>query len=179
LLGLGEADASAHEQRLDGRHRHLERVGHVGVGHPSQLAHKQGGTLLIGESLNVGQQASEGFTLLGLGGRVLDGRAHELDQFRRWRGRPAQLVDAAVVGDPVQPRAQGELAIVGPQSRVCAHEHVLEGILGILVGARQHLAGVGEEPGAVAVVDHPEGVVVALPEQRHKLLVRSQSEQPT
>ena len=78
------------------------------------------------------------------------------------RHRPAQVVDAAVVGDAVQPRAHVHRARVGAQRAVGAHEHVLQHVLGVLTRAgAQHLAHVGEQALAVAVVDHPERVVVA------------------
>src|SRR5205085_8063543 len=41
----------------------------------------------------------------------------------------------------------------------------------------QHLARVGEQPLPVAVVDDPEGVVVAGPEQRHELLVGAETKE--
>jgi hypothetical protein len=55
------------------------------------------------------------------------------------RTGPPELVDAAVVGDPVEPRPQRELAAVGAQARVRADEDVLERILGVLRRPGQHL----------------------------------------
>ena len=89
----------------------------------------------------------------------------------------AELVDAAVVGDPIQPRSQRQPAIVGAKAVEGPHEYLLEGVLGILSGARQHLTRVGEQPRAIAIVDHPEGVVVALAKQRHELLVGADPKQ--
>src|SRR5439155_10961466 len=57
-------------------------------------------------------------------------------------------------------------------------EHVLECVLGVLARSRQHLARVGEQPLAVAVVDDPEGLFAAGPEQGDELLVGAQPEQP-
>ena len=42
----------------------------------------------------------------------------------------AQLVEAAVVGDPVQPRAQRHRAAVGAQRAVGADQDVLDDVLG-------------------------------------------------
>jgi hypothetical protein len=81
------------------------------------------------------------------------------------------------VGDPVQPGAQRELAIAGPQPPVGAHEHLLHGVLGVDRGARQHLPRIGEHPLAIAIVDDPERVLVAGSEQRDELLVGADPEQ--
>ena len=94
------------------------------------------------------------------------------------RHRAAQVVDAAVVGDAVQPRAQVHLARVGAQRAVGAHEHVLQHVLGVLARAgAQHLAHVREQALAIAVVDGAERVVAAAAEQREQLLVRPQPQQ--
>ena len=91
---------------------------------------------------------------------------------------PAQLVDAAVVGDAVEPGAHVHRAVVGAQGAVGAHEHVLQHVLGVLARAgREHLAHVGEQPLAVAVVDDAERLVVAGAEQRDELLVGAQAQQ--
>ena len=55
LGGLDEADARAHEQRLDGRDRDVERAGEVGVGHAVDLAHEQRRALLLGQAADVGR----------------------------------------------------------------------------------------------------------------------------
>ena len=67
--------------------------------------------------------------------------------------------------------------VVAAQRAVRAHEHVLERVLRVAVRAAQHLAGVGEQAGAVAVVDGAERVVGAVAEQRHELLVGAQTQQ--
>ena len=66
--------------------------------------------------------------------------------------------------------------MVGPQARVRAHEDVLERVLGVLT-VREHLPRVGEQPLPVAVVDDPEGVVVARAEQGYELLVGPEAEE--
>ena len=63
------------------------------------------------------------------------------------------------------------------QRVVRAQEHVLQDVLGVGPRAAEHLARVGEEPRAVAVVDRPEGLVVAGSEERDELLVGAQSQQ--
>src|SRR3954467_240232 len=96
------------------------------------------------------------------------------------RDRPAQVVDAAVVGHAVQPGAHVHLAVVVAQRPVGPHEHVLEHVLGVLArGRREHLAHGGAQPLPIAVVQHAEGFVVSVTEQRHQLLVRAQPQQRT
>ena len=171
---LAERQPRAHEQRLHRRHRDPERARHVGVGHSAELAHQECRPLLLGEPAHVRDQAPERLAPVGLVDRVVNRRAQELQHLgRRW-GRPAQLVDAAVVGDAVEPGPERELAVVGPQARIRAYEDVLKCVLRVLA-VGEHLPRVGEQPLPVAVVDHPEGVVVTRPEQRYELLIRSET----
>ena len=92
--------------------------------------------------------------------------------------RAAQVVDAAVVRDAVEPGAHVDRAAVAAQRAEGAHEHVLQHVLGVLARvAREHLAHVGEQPLAIAVVQHAERVVGAGAEQRDELLVGAQAEE--
>ena len=174
LERLGEAEPGPHEQRLDGRDGDPERRRQVGVGHPAELAHEQRRALLIGQPAHVRDQAPERLALVGLGDRVVDRRAQQLDHLGRRRRGPAQLVDAPVVRHPVEPGAQSQLAVVGAQARSRRGRRCPGARPRRPGGAGQHLARVGEQPLAVAVVDHPERLVVAGPEQRHELLVGAQ-----
>ena len=104
----------------------------------------------------------------------MHGRAQQLHHLGpRRRGAP-EFVDAAVVGHPVEPGPQRKLAAVSAQAGVGPHEDVLQRVLGVLA-MRQHLARVGEQPLPVAVVNHPEGVVVAGPEHCDELLVGAEA----
>jgi hypothetical protein len=171
LERLGEPHASAHQQRLHGRHRYSERRCHVDVGHAAELAHQQRRALLLGQPPQVRDQAPQRLALLRCGGRVVNGRPDNLQHLGRRRCRPAQLVDAAVVGHPIQPGSQRQLAIVRAQAGICTHEDVLQSILGILPGAGKHLLRVREQPLAVTVVDDPEGIIVTSAKEGYKLLV--------
>src|SRR5262249_17455944 len=97
-----------------------------------------------------------------------------LARLRRW---PAQMVDAAVVGDAVEPRAQDDRAVVGAQRRVGAQEHVLEGVLGVRARPGQHLPRVREQALAVAVMNDAERLLAARAKQSHELVVRPQAKQ--
>jgi hypothetical protein len=89
------------------------------------------------------------------------------------------VVDAAVVRDPVQPGTQRHGPVVVAQGTVGAQEDVLQDVLGIRAGGAEHLARVGQQALAIAVVDRPERVVVAHPEERYQLIVGPQSQQRT
>ncbi len=131
-----------------------------------------------GSRPDVLDQAREVVAALRLLDRVAQRLARQVEDVGRRRHRPAQVVDAAVVGDAVQPRPQVHLPRVGPQRAVRADEHVLEEILGVLARpGPQHLAHVREQALAVAVVDDAEGLVAAGAEEREQLLVRAQAEQ--
>ena len=102
------------------------------VAHPAQLAHEQGRALLLGQTTDVGDEPAQGVALLGSRRRVLLVGHRRVGRIDRNRLVVAQDVDAAVVGDPIQPRPQGEVAVVGAQSVVGAYEDLLKGVLGIL-----------------------------------------------
>ena len=123
-------------------------------------------------------ELGEVLAALGLLDRVVQRLARDLEDVGGRRDRAAQVVDAAVVGDAVQPGAQVDVALVGAQRAVGADEDVLQHVLGVLARAgAQHLAHVGEQPLAVAVVDDAERLVAAGAEQREQLLVGAQAQQ--
>jgi hypothetical protein len=179
LLGLHEADARAHEQRLDRGHRGVQGVGQLGVGEPVELAHEQGRALLLGQPLDVLHQLAQVLAADRLGLGVVRRRARQLVYLGRRRQRAAQVVDAAVVGDAVQPGAQRHRPIVVAQRAVGAQEDVLQDVLGVRARRSQHLARVGEQALAIAVVDGPERIVVSHPEEGYELIVGPQPQQPT
>ena len=150
--------------------------GELDIGHPAQLAHQERRALLLGQPANIGDQPPQRFALIGLRDGILAGCADHAENLGGRHQRTAELVDAAVVGDAIQPGSQRDLAVVRPQARIGPHEHVLEGVLGILA-AREHLARIGEQPLPVAIVDGPERVVVPRAEERNELLVRAQPKQ--
>jgi hypothetical protein len=164
------------QQRLERRDGDAHRARDLGIGHAAQLAHEQRRALLLGEAANVGDQPPQRIALLGLGDRVVVGRAQEDHDLRRRRTGPAQLIDAAVVGNAEQPCAQGEPLVARPQPGVGADEYVLERVLGVLT-PREHLARVGEQPLVIALVDRAERLLVAGAKQRDQLVVRTKTKQ--
>ncbi len=86
------------------------------------------------------------------------------------------MVEAAVAGDPVEPRPQVDLALVGEHRPVGVDEDLLQDVLGVLGGA-EHLAAEAEQPALVAVDDRLEGAGVAAAGHRDQPFVALQLEQ--
>jgi hypothetical protein len=80
------------------------------------------------------------------------------------------------MSDAEQPRPQSKVSIGRAQPGVCAHEHILEGVLSIL-SPRQHLPGVSEQSLVVAVVDYAERLFVPGAEESHQLFIRAKPQQ--
>ena len=163
LRGLREAHPGADEQRLDGRLTDVERVAELLVAEALELAHEQRRALLLGQAAR-GRSTRRRRSLAALGGerRVQPRVALLLDDLGRLRARAPQLVDAAVVRDPVEPGLQRDGPLVGAQRAVRAQEDVLEDVLGVVAHPRrQHPPHVGEQPRLEAVVDDAERLVVA------------------
>jgi cytochrome c-type biogenesis protein len=178
LVGLRQTDSSAYEQRLHRRDRDAQGAGEVGVGHAAELPHQQRRSLLLGEVLDVDDQTSQRLSLLDSCVGIGPGRLPEvLDGLDGERTRPALLVHAAVMRDPVQPGAECEVASIRAQPPVGANEDLLDGVLGVGRAGGEHLPRIGEHARAVAVVDDAERVLVTGPEQGHELLVGAQPQQ--
>ena len=86
------------------------------------------------------------------------------------------MVEAAVAGDPVEPRAQVDLALVGEHRSVGVDEDLLQDVFGVLGGA-EHLPAEAEQAALVAVDDRLEGAGVAGAGHRDQVLVALQFEQ--
>jgi hypothetical protein len=86
------------------------------------------------------------------------------------------MVEAAVAGDPVEPRAHVELAVVCPHRVVGGSEHLLEDIFRVLLRA-EHVATEREQARAIALEEELKGAVVPASNERDQALVRLESEQ--
>jgi hypothetical protein len=111
-----------------------------------------------------------------LGGRGGLDRRHHVHRFLGVGGRPAQVVEAAVAGDSVQPGAEVDLTLVGEHRPVGVDEDLLQDVFGVL-GRAQHLAAEAKQAALVAVDDRLEGAGVAGPRHRDQLLVALQFQQ--
>ena len=158
--------------------RDAERRGQVGVAHAVDLAHQERGALLLGQSPHVGDEPAQVLAPLGLVHRVEQRLARHLEDLARRRHGAAKMVDAAVVGDAVEPGADVDVALVAPQRAERADEDVLQDVLGVLARvAGQHLPHVGEQALAVALIERAECLVRPGTEQGDQLLVRAQPQE--
>ena len=180
LAGLGrlaEGDAGPDEERLDAGHRRLHRLGDLLVGEGVHLAQEERRALGLGQAADVRHQEAEVLAA----GRLLDRRlagvgevdVHRVDADRRLA---AQVVEAAVAGDAVEPGPDVDLARVGLDRVEGGGEHLLEDVLGVLARG-EHVAAEGEQPDLVAGDDRLEGGVLAAAHERDQTLVGGEPEQ--
>jgi len=175
--GLGKGDPRPHQQRLHGGNGGLHRLGDLLVGEVVQLPQQQRGPLALGKLADVLDEMADTLLLedpiayrLGVGAQV---DVHRVDAGGRGA---AQLVEAAVAGDPVKPRPDVDRPIVGNQGVVGGDEYLLQDVLGVLLAA-QHVSAEGKEPGAVPLDQDLEGPLVAGPGQGNQPLLGGKPQQ--
>ena len=170
---LDEADPRADEQRLDGRNRDAERLGELLVGEALHLAHEQRRALLFGQPPDVADQAAQVLAALGLLERVLQRRAaRQVEQVDRGGNWPPSWSMQRLWATRYS-QARSVTGRRRPAARHTREEDVLHRVLGVGARSAEHLACVGEQALAVALVDDLERVLVTLPEERNELLVGS------
>ena len=177
LGGLGEGDPGPHQQRLDGGDGRFHRLRDLFVGEGVDLAQQQRRPLRLGELVHVGDQLAEVLPAHHLVGRR-EAALGEVDVHRvdADRGGPAEVVQRAVAGDPVEPRTHVDLALVGPHGVEGGREHLLEHVLGVLLGG-QHVPAEGQQARLVARAENLEGGVVAAAGERDQALIGLQAQQ--
>ena len=177
LGSLGKRDSRAHQKRLDARDRGLHGLRDLVVGERVDLAQEKGGPLGLRQLLDVGHDLAELLALVdrvgGAGSAVALEHVHRVLARRGWT---AQVVEAAVARDPVEPRPGVDRAIVRQHRVVGRREHLLEHVLGVLGGA-EHVPAEGHEPRLVAVHQRLEGRRVAAAGERDQPLVGLQPEE--
>ncbi len=160
LARLGQRHPRTNQQGLHRGDGGLQRGRDLAVGERLELAHQQGASLCLGQVADVRDEVAQVLATLGvlLGARPV-GVGAVIQRLPALGLAPAHVVQAAVPGDPVEPGADLDLPLVGEDRGVRGREDLLEHVLGILLRA-QHPAAEGQEPGAVAVEQHLEGVLV-------------------
>jgi hypothetical protein len=88
----------------------------------------------------------------------------------------AKVVEAAVAGDPVQPRPHVDRPRVGEHRRVGVREHLLKHVLGVL-GRAEHVTAERQQARVIAIEQRLEGTVVPGADQRDQALVALQTQQ--
>ena len=177
LGGLGQGDARADEQRLHAGDGRLHRLGDLLIGQGVHLAQDERGLLGLGQLVDVADQQPELLALVDLvrgGGAVLgEVVVHRVHADRLGA---AQVVEAAVARDPVQPRADVDRPVVG-EDRVEGRGHdLLEHVLGVLARAEQ-VAAERHQPRLVRRHQHLEGGGVAPAQERDQPLVGLKAQQ--
>ena len=174
---LGQRHPRPDEQRLDARDRGLHRLGDLLVGKRIHLAQHERRPLGLRELLDVAHQNPELFAVVDLvgGGGAVVGQmdVHRVDADRL---RPAQVVEAAVAGDPIQPRPHVDRAVIGSNRVEGGGEHLLKDVLGVLAGAQQ-VAAERQQARVVARYEDLECVAVTPAYVGDQALVRLQPEQ--
>ena len=174
---LGQGHARSHEQRLDAGHGGLHRLGDLLVGHRVHLAQDQSGLLALGQLVDVADEQAELLALVRLvrGGRTVLGEVG-VHLVGGDRARPAQMVEAAVAGDPVQPRPHVDRTLIGQDRVKGGGHHLLHDVLGVLTRAEQ-VAAEGQQPGLVAAEQNLKGALVPLADVGDQPLVGLQAQQ--
>ena len=147
-------------------------VGDLGVGESVDLAQEERGPLGLWQVLDVGEDLAQVLAGLdGVGGcraAVVGVLVHHL--VGAFGHRPAQMVQAAVAGDPVEPRLDLDVAVVLEDRLVGRDEDVLEHILRVLLGGK-HVPAEGEQARLVAIPEGLERPRLTVANHRDQLLV--------
>ena len=177
LRGLGQRYPCAYEQGLDARHGRLHRLRDLLVGQRVHLAQDQRRPLGLGESVDVADEHPELLALVDLvgGGRAVLGQVdvHRVDADGL---DPAQVVEAAVAGDPIEPRPDVDRAVVVEDRVERGGEDLLEHVLGVLAGPEQ-MPAERQQAGVIARDQDLKGGRAPAPDQRHQTFVGLQPQQ--
>ena len=142
-----------------------EDLGDLVVPAVLELEEDERRALLLGQALDVADEVLEVRPALDLGreavgaGQALEGVVAAGDVVTP----RAQDAEAAVAGDRVEPGLQLDRLPAAPEAVVGRDEHLLEGVLGLLLVA-EHVAAERQELRRVALVDDLEGRRVAGPD---------------
>ncbi len=174
---LGQSHARAHEQRLDARHRRLHRLGDLVVRERVDLAQQQGGALRLGQLLHVGDDLPELLAAVdGVGGAEAAVALEDVHRVLTRRLGTAEVVEAAVARDPVEPGTRVDRPVVRADRAERRGEHLLQDVLGVL-GRAEHVATEREQARLIALDKRFEGAVVTAPDQGDQPLVALKTEQ--
>ena len=165
----GQPGAGALDQLAAGLRRDLQRLGHLVVAEAVELAHQQRGALLLGQ---VGEVLDQRAQLVAAAERGVDVLGRAVVDVLEGRALLAQLVDADVAHDAVQPRLELERTVVGAQPVMRPHERLLDDALGVVdVRARGHRL----QPPRVALVDDLERLFPPLLELLDQMIVGTEA----
>ena len=168
-LELGEAHTGAMDQRSHRRLGQPQLSRELRMANAVKLAPDERVALVLRQHREVAEQLAQARTALGGNRRLLmDGRRDALTgdrQVHRVGPHAAQLVQAAVADQAVEPRAQIDRAFVAKQRAVGAQQRLLDDVLSDAVLTAEYALGKAHQPRPVALADRVEGPSVA-PAQR-------------
>ena len=174
-LELGEPHAGAVDERPHRRLAQPQLSRELRVADAVELAPDERVALALGQHREVAEQLAQARAALGGDRRLLmDGRRDALTgdrQVHRVGPHAAQLVQAAVADQAVEPRAQVDRAVVAQQRAVGAQQRLLDDVLGDAVLAAEHALGKAHQPRPVALADRVEGPCVARAQRGDQALV--------
>ena len=160
--------------------RDAQLAGELVVAEPVQLPPQQRVPLRRRERGDVGQQALDRVALLEH--RVRCRREHALRHVgvvgHRREARAAELVQAAVADEPVQPGGEADGRVVAAERAMGADQRLLDDVLGELATAPEDARGVPLEPLRVALVDELERGLVAVPQARRAASLAGRASAP-
>ena len=178
---LREPAAGAEERALDGGAAHAHPLADLAIGEALELAQDEDLVMGLGEPAERADHVVE----LLLGGErgvrhrlgrdqaAVVGRGEALvgveGDLLRALG-PAELVDARVLGDLVDPRLERDRALRRAHAAQRGHEDLLRDVLGALM-VLDHAVDVRVDAAVVALVERLEGTVVPTPDARDERVV--------
>ncbi len=179
---LAQPAAGTEQVALDHRLGHVESLADLGVGEAGQLAHDDDLVMGLRQAVEGAPETLE--RLLGLdlavGGRVaVDRRALAAVVVEVALGgqrdlthaaRSAELIDARVLGDLVDPWLEGDRLVGLAHPSQGGDEDLLDEVLGTSV-IPHHAEDVGRDPGPVARVELLERLVTSLPDGSDKVVL--------
>jgi hypothetical protein len=129
-----------------------------------------------GQRLDVADELAELLALVDLVGRgaAVVGEV-DVHGVHADGGLPAQVVQAAVARDPVEPRAHVDGPVVGEHRAERGREDLLQDVLGVLARG-EHVAAEREEPRLVARDERLVGGLAAAPGQGDQAVVALQAQ---
>ena len=168
---FGKRHPRTHEQRLDAWHARIHRTRDLLVGQAVDLAQEQRSALGLRKLLHVAHDLTQVLAHVHRLHRAAGGREVEFLN-AAVSGRPplADVLEAHVPRDAVEPGANEDLALVGHHRAIRRREHFLQHVLGVLARV-QHVAAEGQEPRAVALDEGLERGLVTRPDEVDQPLV--------
>ncbi len=171
--------ARLEDERLHLLPAHFEHIGDLTMRMVAEFKERQRSPLVGGQPLHVLEHFAQFFTPLDLVCQAVDhGPIHRHVVEIKGVAARAQLGQAAVASNRVQPGPQGHIAIAATQGPVCGDEGQLQRVLGRFP-ASQHVHAEREQAARISIVDGLESVAFAGSNLGDQVLIRSVKYRPS